>query len=303
MRKHVSFGTTRPFLLAIFLSIAGLLVQPLAAHAELLAAHWRNGVTTQSFRIPEGRILLVYGAPKGLQYLGEILPMIHEAAGSPVLFYAGLTQAISSYPVLLKGRAVAHIEVVEPAWPEQVLTINLPKYASYEADELVRIHREATQIRALFLVRSPEHSDYRFVPPLVSARHGNRFGARRIINKIPRRRHTGADYHAAAGELVRSMAAGKVVLTGKHFFAGNSIFIDHGDGLLSMYFHLSKILVKMGDAVVAGSKIGEVGSTGRATGPHLHFGIRYRGRIIDPDELLDLATLTPKKGTSIKKKR
>jgi murein DD-endopeptidase MepM/ murein hydrolase activator NlpD len=73
-----------------------------------------------------------------------------------------------------------------------------------------------------------------------------------------------------------------VVLVGRHFFGGNAVFVDHGDGLVSQYFHLSKVDVAEGQQLARGARIGEVGATGRATGPHLHFGIRWRGARVDP---------------------
>jgi murein DD-endopeptidase MepM/ murein hydrolase activator NlpD len=81
-------------------------------------------------------------------------------------------------------------------------------------------------------------------------------------------------------------ARGTVVLAEEHYFAGKSVFIDHGDGLITMYFHLDRLLVEKGDTVARGQRIGTVGSSGRATGPHLHFGVRWRGARIDPLLLL-----------------
>ncbi len=114
---------------------------------------------------------------------------------------------------------------------------------------------------------------------------GGRFGARRFFNGQPRSPHSGADYAAAEGTPVRAVAAGTVVLADDLFFSGRSLFVDHGDGLISMYFHLSEALPGEGEEVRRGETIGRVGQTGRATGPHLHFGVRWRGARIDPDPL------------------
>jgi biotin carboxyl carrier protein len=122
-----------------------------------------------------------------------------------------------------------------------------------------------------------------FLEP-VSAQINSSFGRRTRINGILNPRpHAGADYRAPEGAKVRAPAAGRVILTGDHFFAGNSIYIDHGQGLISMYFHLSEILVTEGQTVEKGDEpIGLVGKTGRVTGAHLHYGVYLNGARIDP---------------------
>jgi murein DD-endopeptidase MepM/ murein hydrolase activator NlpD len=119
--------------------------------------------------------------------------------------------------------------------------------------------------------------------PLPEARS---FGSRRILNDEPRSPHSGVDFSGATGTPVFAVADGLVVLADEHYFAGKSIYIDHGDQLVSMYFHLSEISVSEGDAVLSGTSIGAVGATGRVTGTHLHFGLRWHGSRIDPRVLL-----------------
>jgi len=123
-------------------------------------------------------------------------------------------------------------------------------------------------------------------PPLAELPAASRFGSRRVFNGQPRNPHSGADFAAKTGEPVRAVADGVVALAGNEFFAGNAVFLDHGDGLISMSFHLSEILVKEGDKVIRGQLLGKVGATGRVTGPHLHFGLRWHGARVDPLELL-----------------
>lgn len=165
------------------------------------------------------------------------------------------------------------------------------RYDTLSKKDLKRIRKEAKLIRALFKLNTPIVWKGKFVHPLGKKFYrvkGNRFGAKRIINGIPRKPHSGADYPTAKGTPVYAPNDGIVVLTGNHFFAGNSIYINHGGGLISMYFHLSKILVKKGQFVKKGEKIGEVGATGRVTGPHLHLGFYWLGNRIDPDKVLEL---------------
>jgi murein DD-endopeptidase MepM/ murein hydrolase activator NlpD len=108
------------------------------------------------------------------------------------------------------------------------------------------------------------------------------------MNNQPRNPHSGIDIAASAGTPVRASSNGIVCLTGEHFFAGKSVYIDHGHALFSMYFHLDSITVQDGQSVAQGEIIGRVGSTGRSTGPHLHWGVRLYDTPVDPLSLIAL---------------
>lgn len=126
-----------------------------------------------------------------------------------------------------------------------------------------------------------------FVEP-VNGRRTGIFGSVRIMNGQPRNPHNGEDISAPLGADVLATNDGIVRLTVEHFFSGKGIFVDHGLGFYSMYFHLSEVLVKDGDVVKAGQIVGKVGATGRATGPHLHWGVKLNGARVNPYALLDL---------------
>ncbi len=126
-----------------------------------------------------------------------------------------------------------------------------------------------------------------FVEP-VNGRRSGIFGSVRIMNGQPRNPHNGEDISAPQGTEVLATNDGVVRLTVDHFFSGRGIFVDHGLGFYSMYFHLSEILVKDGDLIKAGQIIGKVGATGRATGSHLHWGVKLNGARVNPYALLDL---------------
>ncbi|HEX9155723.1 MAG TPA: M23 family metallopeptidase [Nitrospira sp.] len=126
-----------------------------------------------------------------------------------------------------------------------------------------------------------------FVEP-VNGRRSGIFGSVRIMNGQPRNPHNGEDISAPQGTEVAATNDGVVRLTVDHFFSGRGIFVDHGLGFYSMYFHLSEILVKDGDLIKAGQIIGKVGATGRATGSHLHWGVKLNGARVNPYALLDL---------------
>ena len=107
------------------------------------------------------------------------------------------------------------------------------------------------------------------------------FAARRIFNNVPRSPHLGTDMRGAVGTPILAMADGTVLFAEEQYYSGNAVWIDHGQGVLSMYGHLSKFSVKKGDMVKQGQKIGEVGATGRVTGPHLHLSLYIQGVAVD----------------------
>jgi len=179
------------------------------------------------------------------------------------------------------------------AYPYRVerLTIADDSKVHLSTEDLARADEESERISTLWNLRRPRLFALPLRAPLDKLPVGSRFGSRRFINGEPRSPHSGVDFSASTGTPVLAAAGGEVVLAEDHFFAGNSVFLDHGDGLVSMYFHLSAIGVSTGQLVRAGETIGAVGATGRATGPHLHFGLRWRGARIDPLPLLGLQPL------------
>jgi hypothetical protein len=147
--------------------------------------------------------------------------------------------------------------------------------------ERTKIEREAT-IKAL-ATQSPEKLwTGAFIEP-VNGRINSSFGRQTRLNGIMNPRpHAGADYLVPEGTPVKAPADGKVILTGNHFFAGNSVYVDHGQGLISMFFHLSRIDAAEGQDIKKGEILGLVGKTGRVTGAHLHYGLYINGARIDP---------------------
>jgi murein DD-endopeptidase MepM/ murein hydrolase activator NlpD len=119
------------------------------------------------------------------------------------------------------------------------------------------------------------------------------FGTRSILNGQPRSPHSGADFNSATGTPIKSPSAGRVVLAGDRYYTGNTVMIDHGLQLFSLFAHLSEIQVKVGDTVAAGDVLGKVGATGRVTGPHLHWSVRLNGARVDPLSLLSMLGPAP----------
>ena len=148
---------------------------------------------------------------------------------------------------------------------------------------------ESARLRTLYRTVSVERFwRGRFTRPVAGHEPGTGFGARRIINGKPRMPHSGIDYAAARGTPVVASNAGRVALVADFFFPGRLVVLDHGLGLYTLYFHLDTVTVSDGAMVDRGQPIGTVGATGRATGPHLHFGAQLGSARIDPAALLEL---------------
>lgn len=180
----------------------------------------------------------------------------------------------------------ATVRVSSYPYEVQHITLKDDTQVNLSSADLVRVKEENRRIGALWSLDTPRLFDLPLSPPLEALPAGGRFGSRRFFNNQPRSPHTGADYSAREGTRVLAIADGRVVLADDFFFSGGSIFLDHGDGLISMYFHLKELAVEQGSRVSRGDWIGSVGQTGRATGPHLHMGLRWRGARIDPTLLL-----------------
>ncbi len=172
-------------------------------------------------------------------------------------------------------------------YPVQRLTV--PRtFTELDAATLARVDREKAVLDRLWGVWTPERLwRGEFQAPVSGT--GKGFGVRRIINGEPRAPHTGQDYTAAAGTPVLAANTGRVALEADQFFSGRSLILDHGQGLYTMYFHLADFIASPGQLVAKGEPIARVGSTGRATGPHLHWGARLNGARINPEALLHLA--------------
>lgn len=155
-----------------------------------------------------------------------------------------------------------------------------------------RIRREAELVAWVYGIITPRWlGDGAFFPPVEGKVFPN-FGQRRIYNNAPRSTHAGVDIAAPQGDPIRAANAGNVVLASHLYLSGNAVIIDHGLGVFSFYGHMSKLLVKRGQAVRKGDIIGKCGTTGRSTGPHLHWGVRVFDSRVDPFSLLAFGSLS-----------
>lgn len=170
-------------------------------------------------------------------------------------------------------------------YPEQRLSIRDQRKVEPNADDLARIEREqaiTTDIKRRF---SPGIPRTDFAQP-AGGRLSSRFGLRRIFNCLPRNPHAGLDVAAGQGAIVSAPVDGVIANTGNYFFNGNTVFIDHGQGLITAYMHLSRIDVQTGQTVKKGEILGAVGATGRATGPHLHWAVILNNTPVNPELFL-----------------
>jgi murein DD-endopeptidase MepM/ murein hydrolase activator NlpD len=183
-------------------------------------------------------------------------------------------------------RAEAELMISPRKFAVQELT--LPKgMAEFDNATLRRIEAEAAELSRRFSRVTPPRWRTPFLPPVEEYRPTN-FGARRVINGDPRMPHSGVDIRLPGGTPVWAIADGQVAFAGEQFFGGRSVVIDHGGGVFSVYYHLKEFSVAEGQEISRGDRVGSVGATGRATGPHLHFGVRVPGGRVDPTRLLAL---------------
>lgn len=182
---------------------------------------------------------------------------------------------------LADGQRLA-FNITDRKYPEQHIKLTNQKHVTPDPEHLKRIQRElAEQIAAYRTFSARQPSNLLFDRP-VDGRLSSAFGLRRFFNGEERNPHSGLDFAAPTGTSIKAPAAGQVILVGDYFFNGKTVFVDHGQGLISMFCHLSSIDVKVGDELARGAHVGKVGATGRATGPHLHWNVSLNNTRVDP---------------------
>lgn len=200
-------------------------------------------------------------------------PGIHPIVITPVY-------ADGSYEDVIKEVLVADKE-----FPVKKLWVN-EKYVTPPPEVLSRIREESELLREIYGIFTPRWlGEGPFVVPSEGKANPN-FGERRIFNDQPRSPHSGVDISSPYGAPVVASNSGRIVLVSQLYYAGNTVIIDHGLGVFTLYLHLSKFRVKRGESVEKGAVIGEIGATGRVTGPHLHWGVKIQGNRVDPFSLL-----------------
>jgi murein DD-endopeptidase MepM/ murein hydrolase activator NlpD len=220
---------------------------------------------------------------------------IYNFRGKPVLVTQidGRPSALVGLPLSLKPgehyiekRSASQIykkffEVKPKQYSTQHITITDKRKVNPYASDMERILAEKKRKQKARDHYSKGEVDIDFLTPVSGTNTGS-FGRRRVFNGQKRRPHSGMDVAADKGTPIRAPSAGKVIELGDFFFSGNLVYIDHGQGLISMFAHLDEIDVVLGERVEKGQIVGKVGATGRVTGPHLHWSLALNGTWIDP---------------------
>lgn len=184
--------------------------------------------------------------------------------------------------LLTQGGRSLPFSVGNKKYPEQHITLKNKRQVNPNPADLKRIDRElAEQIKA-YRSFSPNLPSNLVLDKPVSGPLSSKFGVRRFFNGEERNPHAGLDFAVPAGTPIKTPANGKVILVGDYFFNGRTVFVDHGQGFISMFCHMSKIDVNVGQQVRRGDVVGRVGSTGRATGPHMHWNVSLNDARVDP---------------------
>lgn len=180
------------------------------------------------------------------------------------------------------GNRSISFEVKDKKYREQRLTVKNTQHVNPNEENLARFKVELEAQNAAYRTFSAGLPSNVIFDKPVNGPLSSPFGTKRFFNGEPRAPHSGLDFAVPTGTPVKSPAAGKVILTGDYFFNGLTVFVDHGQGLISMFCHLSEIDVSVGDQLKRGQMLGKVGATGRVTGAHLHWNVSLNDARIDP---------------------
>jgi murein DD-endopeptidase MepM/ murein hydrolase activator NlpD len=317
MLPHARLKLTTAFLP---MALAGALVAPQPGHAS----GWRTArdlrETTQPAATTPPTLRVTVVTSRGAARLGDVvllrvtapvsltrveaavfdhvIPMWNagEAQTWEALVGIDVETAPGQYPIVVEGHSAngllaakgqTIITVISRAFGVRKLRVD-PRFTEPPASERPRIEREAQRLNAIFATVEPvRHWVSPFVYPVSDPLNSN-FGLRSVFNGQPRGRHNGVDFASPRGTAVHAPAAGRVVLADDLYFTGITVVIDHGYGLHSLMAHLESVIAREGDAVTQGDVVGHVGSTGRSTGPHLHWSVRLLGARVDPISIVAL---------------
>lgn len=255
-----------------------------------LCSYLCSSITNANTAHPGG----IYSVPisgniKSAHYQGNQVLIVNGMA------LVGLALSTSPGPHELKfvdsnGNLSTHFFVVRSKkYSEQHITFKTKSLVNPAKSSLERIKIETEKMKKGYLTFTP--SDTQNLAPFnqpVEGKISSLFGHRRILNGQPRSPHSGLDIAAPIGTKIASPAPATVILTGNFYFNGKTVFLDHGQGLITMYCHLDQIKVEVGEKIKRNQIIGLVGETGRATGPHLHWSVSLNGNRVDPLKIIEI---------------
>ena len=253
-------------------SVIALLILSITSHADAVP----GGI--YRFAVPADTEAVSYDGRKALIRNG------HAYLGIGIKTTPGTKQATLQ---TASGEQVHAFEVVAKQYPEQHLTIKNRKMVNPDPESLDRIRAESAKMRSAYGAFDLRPAPTVFKKP-VQGITSSPFGHRRVLNGQPRNPHSGLDIAADTGTPIHAPAPGKVVVTGDFYFNGKTVLLDHGQGLVTMYCHMSEIQAEEGEIVETQDVIGLVGATGRVTGPHLHWSVSMNGYRVDPVQAMAL---------------
>lgn len=246
----------------------------------------------ESSNVPGGVVVLPLGSVSAIankpQAWFEDKPVLVTAENGQ--WYAVVGLPLDAEPVMHELKIQIGLDTMQQpfdirpkAYPEQYVTLKDTSKVDLSPKDLARAEREIAAITELKQHwRAAPDTDLDFMLP-AKGELGGRFGARRFFNGQMRKPHSGLDVRADSGQPVMASAAGVVLAVEDYFFNGRTVFVDHGNGLITMYCHLKRFNVKVGQKVRKGQRLGLVGQTGRASGPHLHWSVVLNGVMVDPE--------------------
>lgn len=286
-------------LIAIAFAASNLAAQPAKKSvAKLWSAQWQPATVVNGspvvFRVtPPARLdsltgkwlgheLSFFFDPKSKNWYALAGTSLETSAGSDILALTGTTAG---------GKEISFqrtVTVRKARYPVIAVTV-AKQFTEPSAEQLKTINQDKAVKQDIFRSVDPNREwSGKFRAPVV-ARTSDVFGTRRTFNGQTRSTHEGLDYAVPTGTAVAALNSGIVLLARPLYFEGNCVVLDHGQGLLTLYLHLSEFKVKEGDHVAGGQVVGLSGGTGRATGPHLHIAVRWQGIYLDPAILLKLS--------------
>src|SRR5271169_2285772 len=295
-----------PATLIVFVLLSLTASLPAAPAAHSTVSKWT--VVTQPARLVNGApVLFRVTTPQPVRtlsanWLGHEIAFSFDAGHKSWFALAGISLETKpgAYPIELHaetssgasaGQALSfekQLRVARQSYPRHAVLTVPGRYTAPSPEDLHQIEQDKETKAEAFKTLSPGREwEGSFAAP-VSAEISDVFGAERVFNGSVQSIHFGLDFRVPGGTSVAAVNSGRVILARPLFYEGNFVVIDHGQGLLTLYLHLSSFLVKEGDDVSKGQAIGLSGGTGRATGPHLHLAVRWQGVYLDPQVLLKL---------------
>lgn len=260
-------------------------VMALALSCFVAIAHSTSIVLPRELRVPGGIafVALPPNATPPVVHFGKYrVPVISQDQTWVAVVGIPLAATSGEQTLQITGIEPIHFPIGDKQYRTQHLKVPNQRHVEPNPDDLKRIAAEQVRTEAA-LSRYTEAGTPTFALSVpIDGKRSDSFGSRRVFNGQPRNPHAGMDIPAPKGTPIKSPADGEVVDTGDFFFNGNTVFIDHGYGLVTLYCHLDSIAVKPGQHVRKGDVIGKVGATGRVTGPHLHWGVALNRALVDP---------------------